>query len=323
MNRIRFGWIAVGVLAAALVLLVVLVYPRYRMEIRLAQDRIDALGSRVVQTDCGPIEYARTGTGDPVLVVHGSGGGFDQGLGLARGFIGEGYQIIAPSRFGYLGSPEPAGAAPALQADAFACLLDFLGIRQAAVFSTSAGVTSAVQFALRHPDRVSALVLHSPNAPGEVGLLPPPRPVFKTLVHSDFAFWALTTYFRKSLQPLVGVPKGFVLTPETEADVQAAMASVLPVSPRADGILFDTYVSNPEINTYPLGEVKALTLVVSAVDDPEALHTGARLLASQIPNARLVAVPDGGHLMLGHTEEVKTEVTRFLRLASAQAVEIR
>lgn len=98
-----------------------------------------------------------------MLVVHGNGGGFDQGLGLAHDYLGEGFQVIAPSRFGCLRSPLPDGATVALQADAYACLLDALHIRQVAVFTTSAGVTSSLQFAMRQPERVTALVLHSPN----------------------------------------------------------------------------------------------------------------------------------------------------------------
>ena len=66
-------------------------------------------------------------------------------------------------------------------------------------------------------------------------------------------------------------------------------------------------------NNYPLKQVKTPTLVISAVDDPAALHENARTLAERIPGARLVAIPDGGHLMLGHTEEVKLEITQFLQ----------
>lgn len=78
-------------------------------------------------------------------------------------------------------------------------------------------------------------------------------------------------------------------------------------------MVFDTYVSNPEINKYPLADVKIPTLVISAVDDPMALHENARALAEQIPHARLLAVPDGGHLLLGHSQAVRSEVTQFLR----------
>ena len=61
-------------------------------------------GSLVISTDAGPIEYAERGHGTP---VHGAGGGFDQGLALSTGFVGQDFRIIAPSRFGYLRTPAP------------------------------------------------------------------------------------------------------------------------------------------------------------------------------------------------------------------------
>ena len=301
-----------GVLGVTLLVASGLSASSYRRDIRAIRERIDSLGSQILETDCGTVEYARVGSGYPVLVIHGNAGGFDQGLGLAQGYLGPGFQIIAPSRFGYLRSPVPADATPARQADAYACLLDALGIEQVAILTSSAGVTSSVQFALRYPKRVSAMVLHSPNAPGKEGLVPPPKAVFKLMLSSDYAWWALNTYFGSRMQSFVGVPAGFSLTPEYQAEVRAALVGTLPVSARADGMIFDTYVSNPEINQYPLGEVDTPTLVISAADDPMALHENARTLADQIPNAQLMAVPDGGHLLLGHTEEVRAEVTRFL-----------
>jgi len=313
MNRFLFGsFIIIAILGG------IAGTSRYRSELGLARQRLYNLGSQVIETSCGPIEYARVGEDYPVLVIHGNGGGFDQGLALAQGYLGQGFQVIAPSRFGYLRSPLPPGATPTKQADAYTCLLDALGIDRVAIFAVSAGVTSSVQFALRYPERVSALILQSPNAPGKVGLVPPPKPVFNALMHSDFSFWALTTYFGSSMHPLVGVPKNFTLTPEFQDEVEAALRGVLPVSARADGSVFDTYVSNPEINIYPLTNIKTPTLVISAVDDPMALHEGARVLAKQIPNARLWAIPDGGHLLLGHTEEVKGQIVQFLQQHAAE-----
>jgi pimeloyl-ACP methyl ester carboxylesterase len=305
--------LTVGVLGSALLLISTLGTSRFRREIRAIQQHIESLGSQIIETDCGPVEYARVGSGPPVLVIHGNGGGFDQGLALAQGYLGPGFEIVAPSRFGYLGSPLPEGATPAMQADVYVCLLDALGLERVAILTSSAGVTSSVQFALRYPERVSAMVLHSPNGPGKEGLAPPPKALFNLMLASDFVWWALTTYFGSSLQSFAGVPPGFSLTPELRADVRAALTGVLPVSERRDGMVFDTYVSNPEINKYPLGEVTIPTLVISAVDDPMALHENARALAEQIPHARLLAVPDGGHLLLGHTEEVRSKVTQFLQ----------
>lgn len=129
-----------------------------------------AQGSAVVTTRCGPIEVQQAGDGLPLLMVHGSGGGHDQGMDWARPLTREGIRVIAMSRFGYLRTPRPADASPEAQADAHACLLDALGIARAAVMGVSAGAASALQMALRHPDRVDALLLVVPIAwkPGSV-----------------------------------------------------------------------------------------------------------------------------------------------------------
>jgi 2-hydroxy-6-oxonona-2,4-dienedioate hydrolase len=128
MGALKIGWLLAGVLAITVVVVAVLVYARYRRDMGAAQGRLRGAGSQVIETGCGPIEYATHGEGSPVLVVHGIFGGFDQGLVIAGGNLGDGFHSIVPSRFGYLCSPLPDDASPASQADAFACLLDALGI---------------------------------------------------------------------------------------------------------------------------------------------------------------------------------------------------
>ena len=70
-----------------------LAYTGYHRDIKQARERV-ATGSQVVQTPCGPIEYAAAGNGKPVLVVRGAGGGFD-GTGLCEA---SGPQRIARDR---------------------------------------------------------------------------------------------------------------------------------------------------------------------------------------------------------------------------------
>jgi pimeloyl-ACP methyl ester carboxylesterase len=314
MNILRSGWLAAGVIGSALLVASVTSMTHYRRDMQAAAERIDGLGSQVIETACGPIEYAVRGQGYPVLVVHGNAGGFDQGLGLAESYLDAGFQVIAPSRFGYLRTPLPPDATPAQQADVYACLLDSLGIERVAILTTSAGATSALQFALRHPERLSGLVLHSPNAPGEVDMALPPQGVLNAIFHSDLAWWLMNTYLRGPTQYFAGVPEGFDLTPALAADVQATLSSVSPISRRGDGMMFDTFIGNPDINRgYPLAQITTPVLVASAVDDPMALYTNARKLAEQIPGAQLLTVPDGGHLMLGHVAEVRAAITAFLR----------
>jgi pimeloyl-ACP methyl ester carboxylesterase len=308
-------------LASILVIGIALIVILYSRDIRAARKRLDSLGSRMVETECGPIECAIVGKGCPVLVVHGAIGGFDQGLFLARNIDLTNHQVISISRFGYLRTPTPAGATLDSQADAYASLLDALDIRRAAVFAVSAGTTSALRFVARHPQRVSALVLLSPDAPGEVYMKLPPRFVFDVLFRSDFFYWAMITFFKKQVRTAFGlVPKGAALTSQDAALVDKVLLTDLPASQRMDGIVFETYTYDDEFKTfltpanrYPLSKIETPTLVINAADDPISLPANVRNLAEQMPNARLYIVPDGGHLLFGHAEEVKAEIDRFLR----------
>src|SRR5512144_1673531 len=106
MNR-RSAW-AAGLLAVVAILAAA-VCALYLRDIAAARARV-AAGARMVQTSCGPIQYASVGEGPPLLVVHGAGGGFDQGLDLGAPLVRKGFRIIAVSRFGYLGTPLPADA---------------------------------------------------------------------------------------------------------------------------------------------------------------------------------------------------------------------
>ncbi len=296
------------------------VVARYRRDISAARQRLDSLGSRVIDTACGPVEYARSGEGYPVLVVHGAMGGFDQGLWLARSFDFSNYQVISVSRFGYLRSPVPANADLNLQADAFAALLDALEIPQAAVFAASAGSTAAIRFVARHPQRVSALVLLGPDIPGSKQMPMPPWQVFDTLLRSDFIYWVLITFFGTWVQNRVGlVPRGYSLSPENAALMKIVQAGDLPVSRRIDGLVFESYTTLAEYNAsvtaaspYPLCKIDTPALVINAADDPLSIPENVRGLVEQMPRARLFVVPDGGHFLFGHAEEVKAEIHRFL-----------
>lgn len=49
-------------------------------------------------TPCGPIEYQEAGTGVPLLAVHGTGSGYDQGMAFAGHLVQQGIWVIAMSR---------------------------------------------------------------------------------------------------------------------------------------------------------------------------------------------------------------------------------
>lgn len=152
--------------------------------------------STVIASPFGPIEFSQGGAGPPVLVIHGSGGGFDQGELMVRAVLGPGYRWIAPSRFGYLRSSVPQGASFDDQAHAFAYLLDQVGIERVAVVTFSHGGPSALLFAALHPERVTSLTLISAGvaatAAAEQSTANRKGDALVRIFEQDWLYWSLT-----------------------------------------------------------------------------------------------------------------------------------
>jgi 2-hydroxy-6-oxonona-2,4-dienedioate hydrolase len=312
----RFGIAVVVVVAVG----VAASYVAYARAIASARERL-VTGSTVVETACGAIEYAVVGEGAPVLVVHGAGGGFDQGLDVGHGLVERGFRVIAMSRFGYLRTPLAADASAAAQADAHACLLDALGISSAAVLGVSAGGPSALQLALRHPERTTALVLLVPAAyvPREAGpsLTTPPgtRFLFDTALRLDFLFWAATRAApRTMVRSILATPPELLdaADPDEQRRVALLLEHILPVSARRLGLLNDAVVTS-SLQRYDLEQITAPTLVVTARDDLYGTYETGRYTAEQIANARFIGFADGGHMLVGRQREADDEIAAFLR----------
>jgi 2-hydroxy-6-oxonona-2,4-dienedioate hydrolase len=297
---------------------------RFVRDIELAAARA-AEGSVVLATACGPIEVQQRGIGSPLLMIHGSGGGHDQGMAWARPLVRQGVRVIAMSRFGYLRTPRPADASPEAQADAHICLLDALGISKAAVMGVSAGAPSALQTAIRHRDRITALVLIVPIAykPGAVADSAPKISDQKDarllrLLGSDFLFWAGLKVARGPLiRHVLATPPEQVTaaTAAEQARVYDLAERILPVSSRAAGLRDDTALGK-SLGPYELQNINVPTLVVSARDDGFGTYAGAEYTASRIAGAKFIGFENGGHLLVGHDTAVQAAIINLLNDAS-------
>jgi pimeloyl-ACP methyl ester carboxylesterase len=301
----------VGLALAAVALLGTATVVAYQRDMAAAKSRVISGGS-IVETACGPVEYAEVGAGPAVLVLHGAGGGYDQGILLGNVLLDENHRLIAPSRFGYLGSPVLGDGTLEAQADAIVCLLDALGLERVAVVGISAGGPPAMQVALRHPQRVSTLVLASAvsyTTPGDaevetVGLI-------NRVIGWDPLYWLTGRIARGWMAELMGVPRALQarLSPVDAAWRDEILDSMLPMSMRLDGILRDQQRVLPD--DYPLERIVVPTLIVHAEDDTLVPPTNA-LRSADIPGAELLLLPDGGHFLMGHHDALRRSIGDFV-----------
>lgn len=287
----------------------------------LARARARIAGrSGIAPSRHGDVEYAVAGDGPPVLMIHGTGGGFDQGLAFAERLVTAGWRVVAPSRFGYLRSAFPADPSSAAQADALADLLDALGLDRVAVIGGSAGALSALAFAIRHPHRCRALVplvpaTHVPGRPPP----PPPSPLAAAILEhglrSDFLFWTgLVAAERAMIATLLATDPALVdaASPEERARIQQILWDILPVSARARGLANDARLT-ADPAPVALETIRAPTLAISLEDDRFGTHAAARHIAASVPGARLLSWPSGGHVWVGHDRALFDAIDAFLR----------
>ncbi|MFN0194075.1 MAG: alpha/beta fold hydrolase [Aestuariivirga sp.] len=307
------------VAAVTVIVGIVLVIFSYNDEVGRARAIVSS-GGRIANTTAGPIEYAEKGAGMPLLSIHGAGGGYDQGLSNAAELVGPGFRVIAPSRFGYLGTPIPTDASPSAQADAHAALLAELKIDKVVVVGISAGARDAIGLALRHPDKLTALILmvpatYAPASPVAIeGSRGSQLAFWLVNAGADFAWWATGKIAPSVLIRFIGVPPEVVAAaPKSEQDrVMRIVKHIQPLSRRFRGINID---SIPDLHRPPLEEIGVPTLVISARDDLFNTLPAAEFAAGKIPNAMLVVFDTGGHLLVGHDREVRAIVGDFLARA--------
>jgi 2-hydroxy-6-oxonona-2,4-dienedioate hydrolase len=301
----------------AILIIAAAVFTIYTRDLAAARSRLVGR-SQTVETSFGTLEYAEMGVGEPMLTVHGASGGFDQAIDMTGAVTGRGYRLIAPSRFGYLRSTLPGHLTTAMQADAYAQLLDRLDIDKVAVVGISAGAWSSLQFAIRHPERCRALVLLVPADYLPAGTSIHGGAAAKAIFNFDFVAWAAL-----KLMPIMpgGMTRAMLGTdsavlraaePSEKARVQQILEHVLPVSARVEGMHFDIKTAATH-EPYSIEKIDCPVLTISAEDDSFGTASRARNIAASVHAGRAVIFPTGGHALVGHDADTLREVTTFLQ----------
>ena len=234
----------------------------------------------------GPLAVVEAG--DPsaptLVLLHGIGSSGDAFVDQVSA-LSDRWRMLAPDAPGYGESDEPAEA-PGIDgfADAVAGLLDGAGIDRAVVLGVSWGGVIATRFALRHPDRLRALVLADTSRGS--GHSPETAEMMRDRAHQ---YAADPDGFVRDRAPLL-------VADTTSAEVVDRVVSIMSTACRMPGYGYAAASLAETDHTPDLGRVDAPTLVVVGEHDRVCPPSDSRWLADAIPGAVYAEVPDTGHL---------------------------
>lgn len=250
------------------------------------------------------------GGGAPVVCLHGigsSGASFDAVMRLLAGPL----RLIAWDAPGYAASTDP-GEAPGMDgyADAVATVLDGLGIRRASILGSSWGGVIATRFALRHPERLNALVL-ADSTRGS-GTTADKAAAMRTR-GAELAERGAVAFARARAPRLLSptAPDGQV------ARVAEAMAAAI----RLPGYGFAAESMAATDHTDAFGAVTAPTLVIVGEHDAVCPPAESRLIAAAVPGARYAEIPGAGHLSHQERPEAFAAAVRDFLVSDSESEE--
>jgi pimeloyl-ACP methyl ester carboxylesterase len=174
-------------------------------------------------------------------------------------------------------------------------VLDAYDISDAHVVGVSAGGAFAQLLALGFPDRIRSLTLVSTSPATPVAAeLPPPTERFRQFVAAAEVNWSDR---RSVVDYLVGYSR-MLAGDERPFDEEAARELVVRDVDRARDIAASEnhgVIEEGEVPREPVSAIAAPTLVIHGTADPMFPLEHGEALATEIPNARLRALPGAGH----------------------------
>ena len=287
---------------------------------------LEGLEVEMIDTPRGPVEAAHAGQGPAVLMIHGIPGSWRQIVPLAEDLASES-KVVLVSRPGYGDTPLHTGKSADEQADAFASVIEALGIHKVTVIGVSGGGPSAAAFAERHPDRTSSLILACALAPHLLTVPKQMRFILSVPFLGEITSLLTRRAARRKLKDPVAVDQAIRknLTedeksrldenPQIAADLVRFSLSHLDAPPGIAGYRNDIAQINrvratrrPEFAT-----ATCPTLILHGSSDETVPLEHPRFYATAIPGADFVVYEKAGHLFLfTRREESSPLIAKFI-----------
>jgi len=257
------------------------------------------------------ISYSVGGKGEPLFMIMGLGGESGDWVLQARAFKKH-YQVITFDNRGVGKSDKPSESYTVkTMADDTVGLMEHLGIDKAHILGVSMGGMIAQEVAINHPERVRKLILVSTTAGRDEKGGHSPELLRAMGLKEDFSdedirsadigkvMTSLNAHaFSSGAIKTVAVPFCWVRT---------KLFGIEGLKGQFEAVM--THSTPGRLHT-----IKAATLVIAGTEDRIVPSRSSDVLASRIPDARLVKIEGGSHTLLAEKRgRFNREVLDFLR----------
>ncbi len=266
------------------------------------------------------IAYATTGEGPPLVFVLGWATHLQDGMGSplydASGFIVHFSEHGTLVRYDGRGFGMSDRDVSDFSLDArvrdLEAVVDALGLRRFPIFAPSAGGPTAIAYAARHPERVSALILAGTNPGSHWTWTPEQRRVIEDLNATIRSGWELAAVRAMVVE---------IVAPNADEVTKRLMNEFLRRSGSGPAVAGFTKQTALVIDTRDLARrLEVPTLVIHGTRDAPIPIEGGRELASLIPGARFEVLQGADHMEdTGGSPRVHELIDAFLREQGADA----
>jgi 3-oxoadipate enol-lactonase len=258
-----------------------------------------------VENQGAKLYWDEQGSGEPLLLI----------MGLSypsymwhrtRPVLANRYRTIAFDNRGIGQSDVPAGPySIALMASDAAAVLDAAEVQSAHIFGFSMGGMIAQEFALQYPSRVCSLILCCTAAGGPHAVQAEPE-ALQTLTRRDLS----PEESKEAIIPFIYD----AATPRSSIDEDMAIRMVWYPTPQGYASQLQAIFGWESYSR--LSQLTAPTLVLHGETDRLIPSANAKLIADRIPEARLVLIPQAGHIF--DTDQPGVAHPAILEFLSAQ-----